>query len=67
MRCLQFDETKLVTGSADKTLKVWDLRTNEVLNTLEGHSNFVSCLCMRQDVLVSGSDDTTVRVWNLHA
>ncbi|KAI0393108.1 WD40-repeat-containing domain protein [Xylariaceae sp. FL0594] len=25
--CLQFDENKIITGSRDKTLRIWDLRT----------------------------------------
>ncbi|KAK2040849.1 WD domain-containing protein [Colletotrichum somersetense] len=27
--CLQFDETKIITGSRDKTIRVWDMRTFE--------------------------------------
>ncbi|KAI0128966.1 WD domain-containing protein [Xylariales sp. AK1849] len=25
--CLQFDETKIITGSRDKTVRIWDMRT----------------------------------------
>jgi WD40 repeat protein len=57
-----------VTGSADKTLKVWDLRMfGECLNMLEGHTNFVSCLSLVGNVLVSGSDDCSVRLWDISA
>ncbi|TDZ34822.1 Beta-TrCP [Colletotrichum spinosum] len=27
--CLQFDESKIITGSRDKTIRVWDMRTFE--------------------------------------
>ena len=33
------DNTKIVSsGSKDKTIKVWDIATGELLNTLDGHS-----------------------------
>jgi len=32
-----------VSGSEDKTLKVWDVATGECLATLKGHSDFVRC------------------------
>ena len=36
VRALQFDEVKLITGSMDHTIKVWDWRTGKCLRTLEG-------------------------------
>ena len=35
------DGNQVVSASEDKTLKVWDLRTGEVLRTLEGHAGRV--------------------------
>lgn len=32
---LQFDEMHIVTGSLDKTLRVWDLRAGTVLETMQ--------------------------------
>lgn len=32
------DGKRVVSGSVDRTLKVWDVETGRVLNTLEGHS-----------------------------
>jgi WD40 repeat protein len=59
---------RLVTGSSDKTVKVWDMRMfGECLNTLEGHTDFVSCLSFAGDLLVSGSDDCSIRLWDVGA
>jgi WD40 repeat protein len=33
--------TKIVSGSNDGTIKVWDLSSGSLLNTLEGHTNTV--------------------------
>ena len=37
------DGRRVVSGSEDKTLKVWDVATGKCLATLEGHSKRVRC------------------------
>eukprot|EP00004_Rigifila_ramosa_P012527 TRINITY_DN2713_c0_g1_i1.p1 TRINITY_DN2713_c0_g1~~TRINITY_DN2713_c0_g1_i1.p1 ORF type:complete len:713 (-),score=154.99 TRINITY_DN2713_c0_g1_i1:38-2176(-) len=54
----------LYTGSNDKTILFWDLaRPVAPVQTLLGHSDSISCLCLRGTDLVSGSWDKTVRIW----
>jgi WD40 repeat protein len=57
----------LVSGSYDDTVRLWDTETGATLQTLEGHSAFVSSVAFSPDgkVLASGSDDNTVRLWNI--
>lgn len=31
LMCLQFDETKIISGAQDKTIVVWDLHTGKQL------------------------------------
>ena len=61
------DGLRAVSGSGDKTLKVWDLVTGQVLATLEGHTEDVETLAVTPDGLraVSGSEDKTLKVWDL--
>jgi WD40 repeat protein len=40
---------QVVSGSYDKTLRLWDVATGAVLQTLEGHSNSVSSVTFSQD------------------
>ena len=40
------DGRRVVSGSEDKTLKVWDVATGECVATLKGHSMAVRC-CVR--------------------
>lgn len=54
----------LITGSYDKTIKVWTLDTGEVVRTLLGHTRSVRALQFDQAMLVTGSSDKTLRVWN---
>jgi len=55
-----------VSGCYDKTIKVWDLNTGRLLNTLEGHSDYVSSVAITSDnsKIVSASRDNTIKFWN---
>jgi len=64
VRALQFDEAKLITGSMDHTIRVWNWRTGKCIRTLEGHTEGIVCLNYDSNVLASGSVDATVKVWN---
>jgi WD40 repeat protein/uncharacterized caspase-like protein len=57
----------LGSGSADNTVKLWDLSTGEVSRTLEGHSHYVYKVCFSPDgkILASGSFDQTIRLWDV--
>ena len=43
----------LVTGSIDKTLKVWDLETFECITTLRGHTGKVKCVVVLENITAS--------------
>jgi len=57
---------RLVSGSYDKTLKIWDLASGRCQRTLRGHSGWVSCLRVEQggERIVSGSWDASIKVWD---
>ena len=57
-----------VTGSEDKTVKVWDPITCTVLVNLDANDDAVYSLAYsaEEDVIVSGSADNTVRTCVLH-
>jgi WD40 repeat protein len=57
---------KLISGSWDKTIKIWDINLGECINKLTGHDNFISALLMDEisEKLVSGSWDKTIKVWD---
>jgi hypothetical protein len=62
--------TVVVSGSADNTMRVWDLDTGAPVGSpLTGHTGPVSAVETTQldgrTVVVSGSWDKTVRVWDL--
>ncbi len=65
--CFSPDGKKLASGSADETVRLWDVETGACVRKLEGHGDVVSSVCFSPDGrrLASGSDDSTVRLWLL--
>jgi WD40 repeat protein len=63
--CLAIFDGKLFSGSDDKTIKVWDLKTGECTATLIGTQSSVYSLAVFDGKLFSGSDDCTIKVWDL--
>ncbi len=61
------DGKSIVSGSDDKTIKVWDLSSRTLQHTLKGHQDWVYSLAISPDsqTIISGSKDTTIRLWNL--
>ena len=51
----------------DGEIKIWDLRTGKLLQTLTGHKNAVTTLAYHPEkpILASGSFDKTVKLWDL--
>lgn len=64
--CLRFTEngTTLVSGSFDKTIKMWDLKGNCLITLLE-HSRYINCIAINSMILASGSNDRSVMIWDL--
>ncbi|KAL2759298.1 hypothetical protein ACRALDRAFT_1047299 [Sodiomyces alcalophilus JCM 7366] len=62
---LQFDEDKIITGSDDNLIHVYDTKTGKLRKKLEGHEGGVWALQYVGNVLVSGSTDRSVRVWDI--
>ncbi|KZT03401.1 WD40 repeat-like protein [Laetiporus sulphureus 93-53] len=69
--CLQFNETLshpafpvLITGSYDRTVRVWNLETGTEVHCLTGHTSAVRALQFDEFKLITGSLDHTMRVWN---
>ena len=54
---------RLVTGSKDTTVRVWNIQTGACLRTLDGHTDSVTDVAYDGVTIISTSDDNTVRIW----
>ncbi|KAJ3202940.1 hypothetical protein HDU82_006958 [Entophlyctis luteolus] len=63
--CLQFDNDKIISGSRDHTIRVFDMQTFVHRQTFSGHSGSVLCLQYDDSFIISGSSDSTIMQWTL--
>ena len=61
------DGSSLVSGSNDKTIKLWDMQTGGVVKTFHGHTDRVISVSISADctMIASGSGDQTIRLWDI--
>jgi len=61
------DGKRALTGAADKTVRLWDVKTGRCLRVFEGHTNEVWSVAWSADQrrALSGSQDTTMRLWDV--
>ncbi|KAL1675040.1 WD40-repeat-containing domain protein [Schizophyllum commune] len=69
--CLQFNENLthpafpvLITGSYDRTARVWNLETGLELHVLRGHTRAIRALQFDEYKLITGSMDCSLKVWD---
>jgi WD40 repeat protein len=63
------DGKTLAYGSFDRTIRLWDIRTQKKTATLKGHSSIVASVAFSPNgkTLASGSWDKTIRLWDIQS
>ena len=64
----QLSSDILISGSADNTLKMWNIKTGTLIRTFEGHEKYILRsvdLLNDGQTFVSGSFDKTMKMWNI--
>nr|WP_322684703.1 ribosome assembly protein 4 [Nostoc sp. DedQUE07]MDZ8130659.1 ribosome assembly protein 4 [Nostoc sp. DedQUE07] len=58
---------QLASASTDKTIKIWDASSGQLLKTLTGHSNSVTSVAFSPNgqQLASASFDNTIKIWDV--
>jgi WD40 repeat protein len=70
--CVSIDGQYVISGSADKSIRVWSLSTGQMVRQLTGQSDVYNSVCVSMDgkYVISGGGhnyggDNIVRVWSL--
>jgi WD40 repeat protein len=62
------DGRRLIAGGEKKTVKIWDVETEQELRSLEGHSGDVGATAFSPDAegrwVASAGEDSTVKIWD---
>ena len=69
VKCCAFspDGQMVLSGSIDKTLRLWNITNDEPLKIFTGHDGSVNgcAFSPEGDVILSASDDKTLRLWDV--
>ena len=62
------DQETLITGSADRTIRIWNIVNEAQIDELTGHVSFVNAVDKTPDQtrLISGSADGSIIFWDLN-
>ncbi|KAJ8903821.1 hypothetical protein NDN08_000354 [Rhodosorus marinus] len=55
----------VISGSADKSLRTWDMDTGRRQDALYGHNGWVHCVRLQEHKAVTGSGDKTIKIWDI--
>lgn len=64
INCILIEDCYVLTGSADKTVRKWDVSTCECLSILRGHMSVIYRMICTGDFIFTSSYDRTARCWD---
>lgn len=60
--------SQLISGSFDRTIKLWNVEDRAYMDTLFGHQGEVLTIdCLRKERLLTVGRDRTMRLWKVRA
>lgn len=64
---LSDDESVLVTGSEDRSVRLWTTKTKrcDCIGILTGHESYISAVTIDEYFVFSGGADNTIRKWDM--
>ena len=63
---IKLNSNEIISGSFDKTIKIWNLKEEKCIKTLEGHTDGINNLIkLNSNEIASCSNDKTIKIWNL--
>ena len=68
VKCVEFssDGILFVSGSNDRTVKLWDMQTGGVVKTFSGHADWVRCVSISKDCTkIASRSGQTICLWDI--
>lgn len=64
---IAFDGKTLISSSYDSTLKLWEVKTGRILETLMAHNQDFNTIAIANNgkMLISGGRDNPIKIWRL--
>ena len=67
--CVSDDNSRIISGSMDKTIRIWDMTYHRTVMILKGHEDAIRALCIsekgRTKQIISGGQDNCIIIWDL--
>ncbi|VDP75291.1 unnamed protein product [Echinostoma caproni] len=63
---LMFFRDRLLSGSADRDIRQWDVRSGQCLLVLSGHDDVINSIVCTRDHVFSASNDKTAICWDFN-
>jgi len=63
--CLQIDEQKIVSGSSDESIIIWDFATGSILHKITYHTSRIVRLKFDKDLLISCAMNRTLLIFDI--
>lgn len=63
--CFDQVNSRLISGSKDTKIIIWDLLSESGIVKLQGHRDAITGLKLLDDVLISSSSDSFIKIWDL--
>ena len=64
INCCLIEDNFVVTGSADKTIRKWEMSTCDCVHVFRGHTSLLNRIICTGDFIFSSSYDRTARCWD---
>ena len=67
VNCVLIEDVYVLSGSADKTIRKWDMATCSCVAVFEGHESTVNRIICTGEYIFSSSYDRTARCWDFES
>lgn len=67
VNCVLIEDIFVVSGSADRTIRKWNMDTSDCLQVFRGHKSLITRIICTGDFLFSSSYDRTARCWDFES